>query len=99
MKNGRYENIEAVYWYLNNQLHREDGPAIERLSGTKEWYLNGQRHREDGPAIQYFNRTKEWCINGVEHSEEEFNHWLDKRNLNEKLQSFPNKSTQKRSKI
>ena len=28
-------------WYLNDQLHREDGPAAEYASGNKEWYLNG----------------------------------------------------------
>jgi hypothetical protein len=24
-------------WYINGQLHREDGPAIEWANGTKEW--------------------------------------------------------------
>ena len=27
-------------WYLNGERHREDGPAIEYLDGTKRWYLN-----------------------------------------------------------
>jgi hypothetical protein len=27
------------YWSLNNQLHREDGPAIEH-DGNKRWYIN-----------------------------------------------------------
>ena len=40
-------------WYLNGQLHRTDGPAIEWADGSKFWYLNGKRHREDGPAIEY----------------------------------------------
>ena len=30
-------------WYLNGQLHREDGPAVEYANGDKYWYLNGQR--------------------------------------------------------
>ena len=29
-------------WYLNDELHREDGPAIEWASGTKSWYLKGK---------------------------------------------------------
>ena len=37
----------SKYWFLNGQLHREDGPAIETNYGTKQWFLNGQRHRED----------------------------------------------------
>ena len=34
------------YWYLNDQLHREDGPAIDCASGFKAWYLNGERVTE-----------------------------------------------------
>ena len=33
-------------WYLNDQLHREDGPAIDCASGAKYWYLNGKRVTE-----------------------------------------------------
>jgi hypothetical protein len=35
------------YWYLNGKLHREDGPAIEYLNGTKEWWLNGEQLTEE----------------------------------------------------
>ncbi len=28
------------YWFLDNKLHREYGPAIEFITGEKEWYLN-----------------------------------------------------------
>ena len=31
-------------WYLNDKLHREDGPAIEFANGYKSWYLNDKRH-------------------------------------------------------
>ena len=30
-------------WRLDGQLHRTDGPAIERARGTKAWYLNGEK--------------------------------------------------------
>ena len=29
-------------WYLNGNLHREDGPTIEHPDGFKSWYLNGK---------------------------------------------------------
>ena len=58
-------------WYLNGELHREDGPAIELSNGTKEWYLNGKRHREDGPAIEWPDGTKQWYINGKRQLREE----------------------------
>ena len=57
------------YWLLNNKLHREDGPAIERTNGSKEWWLNGKLHREDGPAIESVSGTKYWLLNGKLHRE------------------------------
>ena len=40
------------FYYLNDLLHREDGPAEEYADGTKVWYKNGKYHRENGPAIE-----------------------------------------------
>ena len=59
-------------WYNEqDQLHNEDGPAVEYKSGTKHWYLNGQRHREDGPAIEcVVTGDKSWYINGQRHRED-----------------------------
>ena len=60
-------------WYLNGQLHREDGlPAIECADGSKQWYLNGKRHREDGPAIECADGYKVWFLNGHELTEKQF---------------------------
>jgi len=28
-------------WFLDGKLHREDGPAVDYISGYKYWYLNG----------------------------------------------------------
>ena len=60
------------FWYLDDKRHREDGPAIEFVSGTKEWWLNDLRHRKDGPAIEYAGGAKAWYLNGVIYSEEEY---------------------------
>jgi len=52
----RYNTIEESY-YVNDQLHREDGPAYtiyERYSGKivrQIYYINGKTHRRNGPAI------------------------------------------------
>ena len=54
-------------WYLNDNPHREDGPAIEYTNGTKYWYLDGNLHRSDGPAIEHPNGTNEWYLNGKRH--------------------------------
>jgi hypothetical protein len=34
-------------WYLNDDLHRVDGPAVEWSDGTKRWYLNGKHYTFD----------------------------------------------------
>jgi len=34
------------HWYLNGELHREDGPACELADGTKFWYLDGNEVTE-----------------------------------------------------
>lgn len=45
------EDDEAVRWRMNQQLHREDGPAEIFKDGTQKWFQNGVLHREDGPAF------------------------------------------------
>lgn len=124
MKNGRYEENGEIRWYLNDLLHKEGSPAIEKASGSREWYQHGLKHRKEGPAIdnidggqewwlngvlhcetgpamnlfndqiyhvlnknnKYKSSNKEWYLHGVKYTEEEFNQWLDKKNLNKKLQ-------------
>ena len=54
-------------WYLNDELHREDGPAVEYSDGTKRWFINGKQHRLDGPAVELCSGTKRWFINGKQH--------------------------------
>jgi hypothetical protein len=48
-------------------LHREDGPAIETVTGSKSWYRDCKLHREDGPAVEWPNGSKEWFVNGKRH--------------------------------
>ena len=50
-------------WYLNDQLHRINGPAIEYANGDRVWYLNGKYHREDGPAVEHANGDRVWYLN------------------------------------
>jgi len=50
--------------------HKEDGPAVEWDSGTKEWYQNGLCHRVDGPAVEDIVGNKFWYQNGQRHRED-----------------------------
>ena len=58
------------YYNEKDDLHREDGPAVEYANGKKEWFKNGERHREDGPAIEHANGEKHWYKNGKFHRED-----------------------------
>ncbi len=33
-------------WYKEGDYHREDGPAVEFLSGYKEWYLEDKEYSQ-----------------------------------------------------
>ena len=49
---------------------------------------------------KYPDGTKEWYLNDIEVTEKDFNQWLDKRNLHDKLQSILiEKPIEKKSKI
>ena len=61
MAAGKYKQ---VHLNPNGELHRDDGPAIERAGGDKEWYKNGELHRDDGPAIERADGYKAWYKNG-----------------------------------
>jgi hypothetical protein len=43
-KNWRWtESNGATYYYLDNDLHREDGPAIEYANGNTSYWINGKQ--------------------------------------------------------
>jgi antitoxin component YwqK of YwqJK toxin-antitoxin module len=76
-----YENGQIQYqiWYINGELHNENGPAIIKYYETgkiqyKFWKINGLPHNENGPAsICYYEngeiKSQEWYINGLSHNE------------------------------
>jgi hypothetical protein len=58
-----------LFWFIKSEPdihHREDGPAVERVDGTKEWFFYNKRHREDGPAIEHTDGSKKWYLKGEE---------------------------------
>ena len=60
----------AKAWYVNGQVHRLDGPAVEYADGSKAWFINNQPHREDGPAVVWPDGSTEWYVNGKRHRED-----------------------------
>ena len=61
-------------WYFSNKemtkLHREDGPAVEYVNGSKLWYRDGKYHRENGPAVELPSGSKLWYRDGHLHRDD-----------------------------
>jgi len=72
MKPEKVQHDDISEYRLNGKLHREDGPAVEYVDGSKEWWFNGKLHREDGPAVEYVDGSKEWWFNGKQFTKWEF---------------------------
>lgn len=62
-----FRNNACTNYYLDDRLHRLDGPAIEWSDNSKVWYQKGVIHRIDGPAIEWPSGHKEWLIRGLRH--------------------------------
>ncbi|TAL33987.1 MAG: hypothetical protein EPN97_08785 [Alphaproteobacteria bacterium] len=65
IRNGLHVDPDgARYWYSNDLLHREHGPAVEWPDGSREWWLYGALHRDGGPAIERADGSREWWEHG-----------------------------------
>lgn len=53
-------------WKVNEKIHRENGPAIEYITGKKLWICREIIHRTDGPAITCPLHAM-WPIEGIYH--------------------------------
>ena len=64
-KNGLHvDTIGNQYWYKDDKIHREDGPAITWNDGGQFWYKEDKLHREYGPAVIWANGTEFWYKEG-----------------------------------
>lgn len=61
---GLYISNKGVFFVLNGELHREEGPAIEYFTGEKFWYKKGKLHNSLGPAIERPDGY-EWHLDGI----------------------------------
>ena len=61
------EPNKTVYYKDGGVIHRDDGPAIEYLHGSKEYWVEGKLHRLDGPAIELCDGGREYWVKGKRH--------------------------------
>ena len=77
----------------------KNGRYVDK-NGDICWYKEGLFYRENGPTIERDDGSKEWFLNGIEYTEEQFNQWLAKKELNERLhQTLEEKPSLKKPKI
>jgi len=69
-------SADCTRYYLDDQIHRTDGPAIECINGTKKWFAYDKLHRIDGPAIEWNTGGKVWYINDKKYSEQSFHDYI-----------------------
>jgi hypothetical protein len=67
----KYNN---AWWYKDDKLHREDGPAVEYKDGVNCWYKNGLLHREDGPAM-IIDKKNFWYLDGICYGKKKPKNW------------------------
>ncbi len=76
MKNGLIIDEEGnQFWYKNDKLHRDGGPAVLSILGDKFWYQDNELHRLDGPAVEIEGGHKAFYFQGKQvhvFSQEEF---------------------------
>ena len=71
MKDGKHTNpFGNEFWYKDDILHREDGPAVTFSNGDEEWWSYGRLHRLGGPALIYNDGEKYWYRFGKQHRED-----------------------------
>lgn len=74
--------------YTHFPLHRDNGPAVIKMNGTKKWYKNGylSRDEKEGPAIEtkdgyqyYYQKGKKHRTNGpaVIRPDGSYEWWID----------------------
>lgn len=76
-------------WYKEGFLHRDVEPARITANEQYIWYQYGLPHREDGPAYVWkfiFGDVEEWYLNGIQHTKEEFDKYLKRKKMTEKLE-------------
>jgi len=79
----------TISYYLNGELHRENGAAIIRNDGSEEYCLNDKRHREDGPAVIYSDGTINYYINDKDITKK-VNDWIKENNIPEDYKLWTN---------
>lgn len=90
--------VHTRVWFKNGFLHRNNGPAIEKLNGTKSWWRNGYVERiefcegeiwdVDGQnvCITSASTRKEWFVSDINKCKNNFKFFTTIQDKIDKLQ-------------
>jgi antitoxin component YwqK of YwqJK toxin-antitoxin module len=83
-------SIRHELWYVNDELHRLDGPAAISYSkdgsiAHENWIVEDKHHRLDGPAAISYNKDgsikyERWWINDIGIDDEKSS-WLEENDI------------------
>lgn len=79
-----HTHTRVEYYNDKNQLHREDGPAIEYDNGDFMYFINGNLHRTDGPAMK-MNNNETYIVNGRFINKNQYNKIMLNKKINRLL--------------
>jgi hypothetical protein len=57
-KAGCYLYIDTRLWLDNNDVHRDDGPAVILPDGVERWYIRGKEVTRDVKTYFYQNKWR-----------------------------------------
>ena len=97
-ENGIPDDFSGIAEYNFTTTDYQTG--ITSVVVQTQYYRNGALHREDGPAILRDGKPHQYWVHGCQYSEEEYDHFLEKKALKEKLEAnLGEKGSSKRGKI
>lgn len=68
------EKVSVIHWIRNKQIHRTDGPAIQRMYACNEWNIVSKRYHNNGQNLTCSDNIRyiveEWYQRGVLHRED-----------------------------
>jgi len=52
------DGVGTDFWFKNNQLHREDGPAVIYADAATQWYLEGDEYSKETHKLEMDRRRR-----------------------------------------
>lgn len=75
--------LKDTFYLKDDELHRDDGPAIVFGNGIEFWFKEGKLHRDNGPAIVDKNEIMQFWLDGKVATNDEITNILRNKLIDE----------------